>query len=108
MRNATSPVTRPRQTASQTIETATFLAQRTTLPNRNLILDTAIRLYDSAPAGSLAGLVAERLRMPKPQVEAVLVMWLLQYRSESNAMRVGIANAIQIAQTAARDAWGVQ
>ena len=108
MSHATSPVTRSRQAAGQTTETATFLAQRTTLPNRRLILDTAIRLYDSTPAGSLAAIVAERLRMPKSQVEAVLVMWLLQYRSESNAMRFGIANAIEIAATAARDAWRLQ
>ena len=108
MSHATLPVTRPRQAAGQPVETATFLAQRTTIPNRRLILDTAIRLYDTAPAGSLAALVAERLRMPKPVVESVLIMWLMQYRSESSSLRVGIANAIDIASQAARDAWGVQ
>jgi len=108
MSHATVSVSRPRLSRGQTIENAVSIAQKTTLPNRSLILDTAIRLYDSAPVGSLVSLVAERVRMPRAVVESVLVIWLLQFRSESSAFRVGIANAMDIARTAGCDAWRLQ
>lgn len=108
MSNSSANASTPAVRQGQPVENATHLAQRTTIPNRNLILDTVIRLYDSAPAGRVESLVAERLRQPRAVVESVVVGWLLQYRSELAALRVGMANAMDIASAAGRDAWRMQ
>lgn len=108
MSNATSTASWPRVARGQTTENAAKIASQTTLPTRRAILDMAVRLYDQLPAGALPSVIAERLKMPKAMVEAVLVMWLIQYRSEAATLRVGMANAIDLAAEAGRDAWGVQ
>lgn len=108
MSNATSPAFSPRSARGQTNENAVIIASKTTLPTRRTILDLAVRLYDQLPAGALPAVIAERLKMPKAMVEAVLVMWLIQYRSEAATLRIGMANAMDLGTEAGREAWRIQ
>jgi hypothetical protein len=108
MSNATLPLFRPRIAPGQTIDNAANIASKTTLRTRQLILEATVRLHDELPASALSSVIAERLKVPKATVEAVVVGWLLQYRSEASALRCGIANAAQLASDAARESWGMR
>lgn len=108
MSNATSPDFRPRTSRGQTIDNAANIASKTTPRTRQLILEATVRLHDELPATALSGVIAERLKIPKATVEAVVVGWLLQFRSETSALRCGIANAISMASDSARESWGLR